>query len=285
MRGAEVEGPQKGALVQTHDSSPEVGPAAPSGGVDFGEGQPASAYVRQCPGEVPAVVKEMGLTRLIPLSVKERIWRKEYIDIFTLLEVRVAGLDLKAEKDEDKDKKRVRVERNIANWGQAFRTMACIIIEKFPECAGALWLYEYSIHAAHAKYQGDAWRLYDEGFRQKMQIWPATTWDSRDLGGFAEHMISVRESSGKAEQQARSAWGKPKWEKPRLAGNRKASPAPKAGKAGVPICWAYERGDCKWGGKCKYRHMCSTCEGGHPASDCRKGKQAPEGRHPPGKRY
>ena len=138
------------------DSTPEVVPPAPSGGGDFGDGQPANAYIRQCPGEVPAVVKEMGLTRLIPLSVKEHIWRKEYIDIFTLLEVRVAVLDLKAEKEEDKDKKRVRPERNIANWGQAFRTMACIIIEKFPECAGALWLYEYSIHAAHANYQGDA---------------------------------------------------------------------------------------------------------------------------------
>ena len=68
------------------------------------------------------MVREMGLKRLIPLSVKEKIWRKEYIDIFTLLEVRAAGLDLKAEKDEDKDKKRVRAERNITNWGQDLET-------------------------------------------------------------------------------------------------------------------------------------------------------------------
>ena len=56
----------------------------------------------------------MGLARSIPLSVKEKMWRNEYIDIFTLLEVRAAGLDLKADKEEDEDKKRVRVERNIA---------------------------------------------------------------------------------------------------------------------------------------------------------------------------
>ena len=70
--------------------------SAQGGGGEFGEGQPASAYVRQCPGEAPAVVREMGLTRLISLSVKEKIWQKEYIDIFTLLEVRAAGLDLRA---------------------------------------------------------------------------------------------------------------------------------------------------------------------------------------------
>ena len=91
-------------MGQSQDSTPEVVPSTPSGEGDFGEGLPASAYVRRCPGEVPAVVREMGLTRLIPLSVKERIWRKEYIDIFTLLEVRAAGLDLNAEKDDDKDK-------------------------------------------------------------------------------------------------------------------------------------------------------------------------------------
>ena len=145
-------GPTKGA----QDGSPEAVAPGKNAVVDFGDGQPACAYVRQCPGEAPAVVKEMGLTRLIPLSVKEKIWRKEYIDIFTLLEVRAAGLDFKAEKEEDKDKRRVRVERNIANWGQAFRTMACIIVEKFLKCAGALWWYEYSIHAAYAKYQGEA---------------------------------------------------------------------------------------------------------------------------------
>mgnify|MGYP002805014844 CR=1 FL=1 len=56
------------------------------------------------------VARDMGLARLIPLSIKERVWRKEYIDIFSLLEVRAAGLDLAAEKDEEKAKRRVRVE-------------------------------------------------------------------------------------------------------------------------------------------------------------------------------
>ena len=102
--------------------------------VDFGAGQPASAYVRECPGDLPMVARDIGLARLIPLNFKERVWRKEYIDIFSLLEVSAA--------EEDKQKRQVRVERNLANWGHAFRTMASIIVEKFPECAGALFLYE-----------------------------------------------------------------------------------------------------------------------------------------------
>ena len=87
-RGTQHSRAGSGARDATAQGTKEAGHSAAGAGGDFGEGQPASAYVRECPGEVPEVVKEMGLTRLIPLSVKERIWRQEYIDIFTLLEVR-----------------------------------------------------------------------------------------------------------------------------------------------------------------------------------------------------
>ena len=58
--------------------------------MDFGAGQPTNAYVRESLGDLPMLARDIGLARLIPLSIKERVWRKECIDIFSLLEVSAA---------------------------------------------------------------------------------------------------------------------------------------------------------------------------------------------------
>mgnify|MGYP002804883169 CR=1 FL=1 len=66
----------------------------------------------------------------------EIIWRKAFIDIFSLLEIRQAGLNLLTQYKEDedrKDKRKIRIERSIENWLYAFHTLACIMVEKFPE--------------------------------------------------------------------------------------------------------------------------------------------------------
>ncbi|KAJ1130333.1 hypothetical protein NDU88_008686 [Pleurodeles waltl] len=95
------------------------------------------------------VTRAPGLASMIPLQVKERIWRREFIDIFSLLEIQVEGLDLTTiDKKEEKkrERNRVRRERNFDNWLDVFRVMACIIVEKFPHCAKHLWLFQSKIH-------------------------------------------------------------------------------------------------------------------------------------------
>ncbi|KAJ1217597.1 hypothetical protein NDU88_005190 [Pleurodeles waltl] len=132
------------------------------------------------------VARAPGLASLIPLAVKERIWRREFIDIFTLQEIQVEGLDLTMmdrKEEERRERNRVRKERNFDNWLDAFRIMACIIVEKFPHCAKDVWLYESKIHKAQRQFTGDAWLDYDKGFRLKMQAHPDMEWDEEDVAG------------------------------------------------------------------------------------------------------
>ncbi|KAJ1178369.1 hypothetical protein NDU88_003615 [Pleurodeles waltl] len=90
-------------------------------------GNPPESYIRPFLGPSAMTTRAAGLATAIPLAVKERIWRKEFIDIFSLLEIQVEGLDLAIcdKKEEDRrEKKRARKERNFENWLSAFRIMA-----------------------------------------------------------------------------------------------------------------------------------------------------------------
>ncbi|KAJ1162782.1 hypothetical protein NDU88_003247 [Pleurodeles waltl] len=61
---------------------------------ETGVGKLANEYLRPSPGDLQVKAKETGLSSPIPLAIKERIWRKDFIDIFSLLEVQHTGLDL-----------------------------------------------------------------------------------------------------------------------------------------------------------------------------------------------
>ena len=59
-----------------------------------------------------------------------------------------------------------------------------------------------------------------------------------------------------------------------------------------PVCMSWNAGSCRFPGKCGYAHICTICEGPHPAVYCRdprvhmtaqKGPgEAPQKRGPPG---
>ncbi|KAJ1151287.1 hypothetical protein NDU88_004070 [Pleurodeles waltl] len=125
------------------------GATTKGGNPTLNAGNPPETYTRPSPGPPSMPTRAAGLATAIPLTVKERIWRKEFIDIFTLLEIQLEGLDLTVcdKKDDDRrERKRARKERNFENWLDAFRIMACVIVEKFPHSAADLWLYESKIH-------------------------------------------------------------------------------------------------------------------------------------------
>ena len=116
-----------------------------------------------------------------------------------------------------------------------------------------------------------------------MQTWPDISWAWQDMAGFNEAMVPVKEYGHRAEQPFLSTWARARADKLQAASTAKTPPSGKAGRSGPPICWLYEKAECKWAAKCKYRHACANCDGGHPVSDCRKSKPASEGRPNPGR--
>ncbi|KAJ1146057.1 hypothetical protein NDU88_012339 [Pleurodeles waltl] len=244
------------------------------------DGQAPEAYKRGTLGKPYMVTRAPGLAGRIPLAVKERIWRREFIDIFTLLEIQVEGLDLTTvdkKEEERRERNRVRKERNFDNWLDAFRIMACIIVEKFPHCARDLWLYEAKIHEAQRQFSGEAWLEYDKGFRLKMQGHPDMEWDEEDVSGYMHKMMVAREARNwahKGEQPFRGSFHKVRYEKGKPYQKRQPYTqwkGPQAGKTVAAVCYKFEKDECTWGAACKFRHVCSACGGGHPASDCKRG--------------
>ncbi|KAJ1141011.1 hypothetical protein NDU88_007348 [Pleurodeles waltl] len=151
---------------------------------------------------------------MILQAVKEHIWHREFIGKFSLLQIQVESLDLTTldkKEEEWRERYMIRKSRNFNNWLDAFRIMACIIIEKFPHCAKDLWLYESKIHKAQRQFMGDAWLDYNKGFRLKMQAHPEMEWDEEDVARYMHKMMMAREArsgAGKSDHPFHGSYQK-----------------------------------------------------------------------------
>ena len=103
----------------------------------------------------------------------------------------------------------------------------------------------------------------------------ARPWATMDPGLFAECFTSQARTGPMAKDPGRSN------QLGSLAGSRKrqretAGPTPAEqdrAEAGAPVCQIYNRyqGDCKFGVRCRFQHVCSSCRGQHPVSKCDAG--------------
>lgn len=78
------------------------------------------------------------------VDVCERIWKGEYVDIFSLLPLERFNLDRarRDEKKEEDEKRRYRlISHSFSNWLQAFAILASVIGEKAPDNCLALFCY------------------------------------------------------------------------------------------------------------------------------------------------
>lgn len=196
-------------------------------------------------------------------EVREKLWKGEYVEIFSLLPLEKFNLDrVKPDdsKKEDEEKRRYRlIPRTFTNWLQAFAIMASVIGEKQPEHCSALFCYQDAIGEAYRVYGGTAWLRYDEQFRQRRAIRPTLRWDHKDISLWMRLMTTARAPN----QFFPGGTGGPSTQG-HTVGNKKG------------VCWQYNTGTCRFGASCKYKHECSGCGGSHPGSRCfkqGKGKQ------------
>ncbi|XP_029443315.1 uncharacterized protein LOC115083560 [Rhinatrema bivittatum] len=196
-----------------------------------------------------------GVTSLadsVPAAIKERIWKREYIDIFSLL---ITDVEVEPEKGESSEVKeeRPRVDKNIQNWVRAFHVFMSVIVEREPEHYPVLIRYMDTIMTAQRR-GGWAWLNYDIHFRKSMAHNPAVSWQHRSMDLWLDEMTLQ----------------KPSWAEragPSYSYARERGPFQGAGR--WEICKQFNAGHCKWK-NCKLSHICSTCGfGSHPAIQCR----------------
>lgn len=114
-----------------------------------------------------------------------RIWKGEYVDIFSLLPLERFNLDRaqRDEKKEEDEKRRYRlIPHSFSNWLQAFAILTSVIGEKAPDNCLALFCYLDAIGEAYRVYGGQAWLRYNEQFRQRKAVHPNIRWNHKDIG-------------------------------------------------------------------------------------------------------
>lgn len=126
----------------------------------------------------------MGLRRplgyQLAKATKERIWRGEFIDLFSLLHTELAPEHGPRPGD------------TLDQWVSAFLVYASVVCEKHPARCGAMFKYLDTIRKLHATYGGTSWMSYDEDFRRRAAKDPNLPWGDVDLDLWMKWMAPLK---------------------------------------------------------------------------------------------
>ncbi|XP_078503382.1 uncharacterized protein LOC144762125 [Lissotriton helveticus] len=208
----------------------------------------------------PMVSAPFSLAWQVPQAAKEGIWRREFIDIFTLLMHGSDGLDTRKmgrKEEQKKVKQEVWPEKTIENWLHAFNIMSAVIAEKSPELNLGLFQYSQTIRKEARKWGGIGWYNYDKEFRQKMAMWPQMRWDQIEVNLWLEHMGRHTPLDREYEDQfpggysvGRHAFGGAQEGGSQRGGFKRTFSG---------TCRLFNAGACSWGKSCKFAHTCNKC--------------------------
>ena len=148
---------------------------------------------------------------------------------------------------------------NFNKWEQAFRIYANIYTSEYPNKSTELIQYNHVIHTISLAYVWDNVYAYDKEFRLHMSKHPARNWSVILQQAWS---MKLRDRLYKAADYQQNGGTTSKSGSGSFNHNHR--------KGGEP-CRHYNRGRCKFGATCKYKHRCSYCNKyGHGFINCRK---------------
>lgn len=168
---------------------------------------------------------------------------------------------------------------DLATWVQCFGLYAAVVVRQKPDRLAELLAYQASIAKASQKYRWPAWLIYDQNFRMEA-AGNSQSWARVEPGLYAQCFTGQARTmenwcatcQGLDHSSARCPYRSQKRPWSAAFGHVQAGRAPVAsGAAGHCIKYNRFNGDCKFGAKCKFPHVCSGCGGHHPVSQCSKG--------------
>lgn len=182
----------------------------------------------------------------VPQSLRQQIGQEEYVNLALLLKGSVeladfcSGTLLRLSADghiESRPKECKDKIKSIDNWTDAFLIFASIYLRTYPNKCQELLHYMWTVRECASRQGGLAWRTYDEQFRLRQAITPAS-WAhiNNDLWW---RCLLVKDAAGSTNRSSR-------------IGN---------------TCVFFSKSKCFWH-NCKFQHACSNCGLPHPAFKC-----------------
>ncbi|XP_043920970.1 uncharacterized protein LOC122796503 isoform X1 [Protopterus annectens] len=199
-----------------------------------------------------AVQQGPAITSHIPQSVKEKIWRGDYVEMFDLIDAdgiqHIVDSDVPGAKDllsafaalSKHPPKNFR-SKSWDNWTLGFIYFMAVVIEKEPSQALPLLSYFLIIREAYFIRGGLAWLWYDQKFRKLKAVLKHLRWDEQHTNTWLGVMID-----------------KPKMLSHTIESQVASNPN---------VCWAFNAGNCEWPA-CRFSHICSHCGDNHAAVKC-----------------
>ena len=197
----------------------------------------------------------------VPMSLREQIWRGEYINLALLLKGALELNDICAPRSlclnasgqlETKAKECKDKVNSIESWTDAFLIYMSIYVSKFKDKACEMLRYMALVREATWLKSGYGWRAYDEGFRQRQAFGP-TPWNVMNQELWSR--IPQRDDNSQTYQSVRSSV---------IASG---CPAVTASQPAPSKCYDFNKGECTWP-NCHFAHLCESCGGSHARVHC-----------------
>jgi hypothetical protein len=193
------------------------------------------------------------LTDCVPLGatvsskIKLKIWNNEFVDLKLLLpnsHEEPLSIMVKAGKIELQQTSSNKNPISIHQWTDAFLIFSSIYLQKFPQEAGNLLKYMFTVRDINKLHGDQAWRIYDESFR-KIRETSVLPWERV----VAELRLKAASMGFKSPNKFQGNNGKRQPFRPKF-------------------CYAFNKGQHCNSYQCKFSHTCQDCNGPHPRIRC-----------------
>lgn len=214
-------------------------------------------------GPLASVCDPLGAT--VPVNIKEKIVKSEYIELDLLLERHIpspsSSFTLSLDNSGQlllKDVKKRQQIISIMGWTDAFLIFSSVFVGVHPARAQEMFKYMHVIRMAAARFGGRGWMEYDRQFRMRQQLHPHRSWATID-GELWALFLS-------APAAFYTGFGGQK-------GGGQVLPAKQRSFRTFPrnsgVCFAFNRGGCK-NAQCRFSHKCSVCQSNdHGGATCK----------------
>ncbi|KAJ1107672.1 hypothetical protein NDU88_005062 [Pleurodeles waltl] len=177
-------------VTQGPGSLPQATPLEKEQGKVTGQGAIAAKTLTSTEGAgMDTLLSRPGkLASHVALDIKEKIWKGEFVDIFSLIRAKRRDVETKAKdaKASSSSDKKPKIEESITNWLFGFNVFMSVMLKRKPESGIAMICYANKILKAHHMYGGNAWLEYDRDFRWAKVEDPAIGWDQTEVNVWLE---------------------------------------------------------------------------------------------------
>ena len=179
---------------------------------------------------------------------------------------------------------RLREIKSLLSWVTSFCTYTAILASSHPHLVESRLAYMALVIREARKNGGEGWRAYDQIFRQNAAMDPTADWARVDASLYAATFLVQRTTAGlfckiccDTDHEASDCALLPysaaasQDSSTQVKSDLKASPKERPSRFGsfsIPICISWNRGSCLKAPNCRYRHVCASCPGNHPAIEC-----------------